>query len=193
MNRIGIAVVLLALAGRAAAAQRVLTAEVLVPAPVDRVWAAWTTNEGIATFFAPSGKVDLRVDGAYSVYFNPEAKPGERGAENMRIVALDPMKRFAFTWSAPTSIPSVRSQRTIVTLDFAPAGEQTRLTFTQWGWGEGADWDKAYDYFDNAWGRIVLPRLVERFKSGPVDWKYADMPTPLEGSMKKALAEADQR
>ena len=173
---------------QAAPAQRVLTAEVVVPAPVDQVWAAWTTPAGIATFFAPSGAVDLKVDGLYSVYFNPENKPGERGAENMRIVALEPMKRFAFTWSAPTSIPSVRSQRTIVELAFAPEGDGTRLTFTQSGWGEGADWDKAYDYFDNAWGGIVLPRLVERFKNGPIDWKYAGMPTRLGGTMKTTLA-----
>ena len=116
MNRIRIALMLLGLAtpARAAAPQRVLTAEVLVPAPVDPVWAAWTTNDGIATFFAPKSQVDLRVDGTYSIYFNPEAKPGERGAENMRIVALDPMRRFAFTWSAPTSIPTVRDRKSVV-------------------------------------------------------------------------------
>ena len=77
---------LLLLAGSAEAApkQRVLTAEVLVPAPVEDVWAAWTTNDGIATFFAPKGMVDLRVDGTYDIWFNPDGKPTStrRGARS---------------------------------------------------------------------------------------------------------------
>jgi len=184
------ALVFLLIAGVAQAApkQRVLTAEVLLPAPVEDVWAAWTTNEGIATFFAPKGIVDLRVDGTYDVWFNPDGAPGQRGAEGMRIVGIDPLKRFAFTWNAPPSIPTIRGQRTIVVLDFASAGpRQTRLTFTELGWGEGADWDKAYDYFDKAWGAIVLPRLVERFRTGPLDWSKDLKLAPLEGSMKRTL------
>ena len=173
----------------AASAERVLHAEVTVPAPVAEVWNAWTTNDGIATFFAPKGQVDLKVDGQYDIWFNPTGKPGERGAEGMRILDVDPLKRFAFTWNAPPSIPSIRGRRTVVVLDFAPAGEKaTKLTFTQWGWGEGADWDKAYDYFDHAWGGFVLPSLVRRFEQGPIDWKAEARPKPLPGTMKQTLA-----
>jgi len=35
---------------------------------------------------------------------------------------------------------------------------------------KGADWDKAYEYFDHAWGAVVLPRLRQRFEKGPLDW-----------------------
>jgi uncharacterized protein YndB with AHSA1/START domain len=189
MNRLMIAFTALLIASKAQAAPRVLAAEVVVPAPVADVWAAWTTADGIATFFAPKGRVDLRVDGTYDVFFTPEGKPGQRGAEGMRIVGVEPLKRFAFTWSAPQNLPNVRAQRTIVELGFKPEGDKaTRLTFTQYGWGEGEEWDKAYDYFDTAWGGIVLPRLVERFTTGPIDWRYAAMPKRLPGTMKHALA-----
>ena len=51
------------------------------------------------------------------------------------------MKRFAFTWNAPPSIAASRGKRTVVVLDFTPAGRgATRLRFTQLGWGEGPDW-----------------------------------------------------
>ena len=59
-----------------------------VQAPVAEVFKAWTTEEGITTFFAPKGKVDLRVDGTYDIWFNPTGKPGERGAEGMRILDI---------------------------------------------------------------------------------------------------------
>jgi hypothetical protein len=46
---------------------------------------------------------------------------------------------------------------------------QVRLALTHIGWGEGGEWDKAYAYFDRAWGN-VLGNLKKRFESGPVDW-----------------------
>ena len=146
-----------------------------VKAPVEKAWKAWTTPEGVKTFFAPGCRVEAQVDGAYDILFAPEAKPGERGAEGMRVMAVEPMKRFAFTWNAPSNLADIRGQRTMVVLDFEPAtGGGTRVRFTQMGWGSGGNWDKAYDYFDQAWNRIVLPRFRYAMEVGPVDWK--DMP-----------------
>src|SRR5262245_6818270 len=171
------------------ASDRVLRSEITLAAPVQDVWKAWTTDEGIATFFAPKGHVDLRVDGTYDVWFNPTGKPGERGAEGMRILGVEPMKRFAFTWNAPPSIPTIRGQRTVVVLEFEPQGErQTKLRFTELGWGDGADWDKAYEYFDHAWGSVVLPRLVHRFAHGPLDWSAPPKPVTDAPTLKLELA-----
>jgi uncharacterized protein YndB with AHSA1/START domain len=170
------------------AADRVLRAEIEVNAPVSEVWKAWTTDAGIATFFAPAGRVDLRVDGTYDVWFNPAGKPGERGAEGMRILDVEPTKRFAFTWNAPPSIPAIRAKRTVVILDFAPNGPgTTRLRFTQLGWGDGPDWDTAYDYFDRAWAGFVLPALVYRFEKGPIDWTAPPELEPVAATIKLDL------
>lgn len=173
-QRLILAVLLLLLAAPsfAVSSDRVLRAEMTIAAPVTEVWKAWTTDEGIATFFAPKGIVDLRVDGTYDVWFNPAGGPGERGAEGMRILDVEPNRRFAFTWNAPPSIPSIRGKRTVVVVEMTPAGDgTTKLRFTESGWGDGPDWDQAYDYFDRAWGAIVLPRLKYRFEVGPVSWE----------------------
>ena len=37
------------------------------------------------------------------------------------------------------------------------------------GWGDGGEWDRAYAYFDRAWGN-VLGNLKKRWENGPVDW-----------------------
>jgi hypothetical protein len=52
------------------------------------------------------------------------------------------------------------------------------MRFTHLGWGEGEDWDKAYAYFDHAWGAVVLPRLRQRFEKGPLDWSAAPATLP---------------
>lgn len=180
---------LLAVSAAPALADRVLRAEVTVKAPLAEAWNAWTTGQGIAaTFLAPKGAVDLRIDGTYDVWFSPTAKPGARGAEGMRILDVDPLKRFAFTWNAPPSIPTIRGKRTMVVLEFEPrSANETAVRFTHMGWGQGPDWDQAYVYFDKAWGAVVLPRFVHRFESGPVDWKSPPDLPPLAGSMQQSL------
>ena len=85
-------------------------------APVDAVWQAWTTSEGIRSFFAPDARVEARVDGPFEIYINPLAPPGQRGADDMRILALQDRKMLTFTWNAPPHLPEARAQRTYVTV-----------------------------------------------------------------------------
>jgi uncharacterized protein YndB with AHSA1/START domain len=175
-------------AGPAVAGDRVLRTEVTLEAPVADVWSAWTTEEGLRTFFAPAAHVDLRVDGLYEIFFDPSGPPGQRGADGMRILVLEPQKRFAFTWNAPLDQPEARSQRTVVTLDFADTGPgRTRLRLTHWGWGEGPEWDRAYEHFDRAWSRMVLPSLKHRFEEGPIDWARRPELVPVAETLKIEL------
>jgi uncharacterized protein YndB with AHSA1/START domain len=156
--------------GAVRAEERALHKEVLVKAPVADVWNAWTTTEGIKTFFAPDAKVDARPDGPFEIYINPYAEPGMKGADGMRFLAVQPQKMLSYTWNAPPSLPEARRQRTVVIVRFEPAADnQTRVSLTHLGWGDGGEWDKAYAYFDHAWGN-VLGNLQKRFAEGPIDW-----------------------
>lgn len=140
--------------------ERALHAELVVHAPVSQVWDAWTTEAGIRGFFAPDGRIEPRVDGAYSIYFNSTAAPGVRGVDDMRILLFEP----------------------------APGG-RTLVRFSHVGWGAGPEWDRAYAFFDAAWNRQVLPRLKWRFEHGPVDWAAppADLP-PAVSTLRATVA-----
>lgn len=153
------------------AQERYVDKEMRVKAPLDAVWQAWTTTDGIKSFFAPDARVEARVDGPFEIYINPLAKPGMRGADDMRFLAIQDKKMITFTWNAPPSLPEARAQRTYVTVRFKPLGDsETLVTLHHGGWGEGGEWDKAYAYFDKAWGN-VLGNLEKRFAEGkPHDW-----------------------
>ncbi len=156
--------------GPAAATERAIDKQVIVQATLDEAWAAWTTREGIVSFFAPEAEIEARVGGAFHIHFDPTAPPGMKGADEMRIMALQPKKMISFDWNAPPSLPEVRPQRTFVVVRLEPLGErETRVSLHHTGWGEGGEWDKAYAYFDRAWAH-VLANLKKRFESGPVDW-----------------------
>jgi uncharacterized protein YndB with AHSA1/START domain len=168
---VGVAILgLLSWAGHVLAAERVIEKSVVVEATLDQVWDSWTTREGIIGFFAPDAKIEPRVGGAFQIYIDPLAEPGMKGADEMRFMALQPKKMISFDWNAPPSLPEARAQRTFVVVRFEPLGEkQTRVTLHHSGWGEGGEWDKAYAYFDRAWGNVLI-NLQKRWTVGPYDW-----------------------
>jgi uncharacterized protein YndB with AHSA1/START domain len=151
--------------------ERALHLTVEVDAPVGAVWDAWTTEAGTRTFFAPDSVVDLRPGGAYEMLWDATAPVGRRGGEGNTVLAVQPERMLSVTWNAPTRFPEVRDQRTAVVVRFAPVeDDRTRVALTHVGWGEGGQWDDAFEYFEEAWGAVVLPRLQRRFVEGPVDW-----------------------
>jgi uncharacterized protein YndB with AHSA1/START domain len=156
--------------------EKAIRKEIAVNAPIDDVWDAWTTPEGIRSFFARGCNLDIRANGPYEILFDPDAEPDRRGAEGCHVLAVQPKTLLSFTWSAPPQYPDVRKQRTsvIVRLE-AVSNEETKVVLVQIGWGDGAQWDDVYKYFDTAWD-IVLHRLKYRFDAGPVDW--SDPPRP---------------
>lgn len=154
----------------AAAQERAISSKVVVPASLDDTWAAWTTTEGIKSFFAPDAKVEARVDGPFEVYMNPYGVPGMKGADGMRFLAVEPRSMITFTWNAPPTMPNVRKQRTYVTVRFRSTGPKTtEVSLYHGGWGEGPEWDRAFAYFEKAWTNVLVS-LEERFVKGPYDW-----------------------
>jgi uncharacterized protein YndB with AHSA1/START domain len=163
-------VLLLALAGPALALEKAIEKAVLVQATLDQAWDAWTTREGIVSFFAPDAQIEPRVGGAFHIHFDPGAPAGAKGADDTRFMALQPKQMISFDWNAPPSLPLARQQRTFVVVRFAAVDDKTtRVTLHHTGWGEGGEWDKAHAYFDRAWGG-VLGNLKKRFEQGPTDW-----------------------
>jgi uncharacterized protein YndB with AHSA1/START domain len=187
----GVAVPLGLLPGSAAAAitpERAIEREVVVPATLEQAWAAWTTREGIVSFFSPDAEIDARVGGAFHIFMDPGAPAGMKGADDMRYLALQPKQMLSFDWNAPPSLPEARAQRTFVIVRFEPVSEkETRVRLHHTGWGSGGQWDQTYAYFDKAWPR-VLDNLRKRFETGPQDW--APWLEQLKAYRAKAAAEA---
>lgn len=169
---------------------RQLRIPVTVKATVAEAWRLWTTKEGVTSFFAPGCNIDLRVDGAYEIFFAPQAPLGQRGADSMRLLAVEPERRLVFTWNAPGTLPTIRAQRTVVEVTFMPvARDSTRVTLTHSGFGTGPEWDQAFAYFDKAWNGFVMPSFVRRVTTGPQDWTAPDMKlVPILPSAAETLA-----
>ncbi|MCK7498823.1 MAG: SRPBCC domain-containing protein [Comamonadaceae bacterium] len=86
---------------------------------LDQAWEAWTTREGIVSFFAPDAQIEPRVGGAFHIHMDPGGAPGMKGADDMRYMALQPKKMLSFDWNAPPHLAEARAQRTFVVVRFA--------------------------------------------------------------------------
>ncbi|HEX3363970.1 SRPBCC family protein [Phenylobacterium sp.] len=87
--------------------------------PIEKVWAALTTPERLADWFA-TAKVDLRVGGTIHLNWNDV-----HGAE-MKIVVCDPPYALAWTWE-------IGGRDTLVRFDLEPDGDGCALTLTHSG------------------------------------------------------------
>lgn len=146
-----------------AAPEKALRFEVLVPASLDEVWTAFTTQAGLQSWLWRDARVDLRPGGDWIVQYTPTATGGGT------IVSLVPRAEVVMRALAPERFPTVRRERTTATFRFEAAGAATRVTLLQTGWQIGAEWDAAYDYLAKGNAQL-LTQLRERFVSGPIDW-----------------------
>lgn len=145
-----------ALAQEAPAPERAVTASVELDMPVSEAWRLWTTNEGIASFFAPAANIELRPQGPFEIFILPDAEPGQRGSEGTIILGYQDERMLSVSWALPPYMTEVRPHHTHLLLRFEPLGEdRSRVTLTHSGWGEGGAWDAAFSYFDGIWPRVL--------------------------------------
>jgi uncharacterized protein YndB with AHSA1/START domain len=148
---------------RVASPEKALRFEVIVPGSLDQVWAAFTTNDGLAAWLWRDVRVDARPGGDWLALF-----PGSTGGGT--IVSLAPKRQLVIAALAPDRFPTVRKERTRATFEFAAVTpDSTDVTLVQTGWKAGDEWDAAYDYLADG-NSELLNQLYQRFVTGPVVW-----------------------
>lgn len=141
---------------------RSLTKEIEVAAAPMDVWSAWSSNEGIASWWSPpETNIELRIGGPYELLFLRDAPEGSRGSEGCKVLAYVPGESFSFTWNAPPHL-ALREVETWVVLTFSPLASGTKVRLVHTGFLTGPDWDAYLDYFDGAWS-AVLERLHDHW------------------------------
>jgi uncharacterized protein YndB with AHSA1/START domain len=119
-------------AATAAVDERTLRLEREFKAPPARVFAAFTDPALLAQWWGPEGmscpvcEIDLRIGGRWRTCIR-----GEQGEHWVSGVyrEIAPPRRLAFTWAWEEN--GVRGHETMVEIDFAPAGHNTRIVLTQ--------------------------------------------------------------
>jgi uncharacterized protein YndB with AHSA1/START domain len=105
--------------------------EVMIDAPVERVWELVTEAEHLGRWFGDAGaEVDLRPGGAMTLRWS------EHGTSRGRIEAVEPHRRFAFRWAPfkdPGGADPGEGNSTRVEFTLNPEGDATRLRVVESG------------------------------------------------------------
>lgn len=152
--------------------ERVLRHEGNVPAPIEKVWAAFATSEGIASWMAPVADVELKTGGKWYSNYRIGSKIDDPDTIRNQMLSYIPGRMYSAKINLVQGFPDgPRKANTLfVVVEFAPAGAtETHVSVSLLGWGSGKDWDEVWGHFQ--WGNgYTLGELVRRFKDGPTDW-----------------------
>ncbi|MEV0644301.1 SRPBCC domain-containing protein [Phytomonospora sp. NPDC050363] len=101
--------------------------------PVERVWAALTTAEGLSRWFGSVAEIDLRPGGR--AFFRWD-ELDEESVATIEVVA--PPHRFSFWWRVE-GLPEADAPRTLVEFTLEPVPEGTRLHLVESGFTRAAE------------------------------------------------------
>ncbi len=153
------------LVARAAAGQDTLRHEVIVDAPVDQVWSAFTTKQGLESWMAAHAEVDLRVGGKMLTHYRPEGVLGDANTIENTILSFEPNRMLSVkATKPPETFPyktAIESMWTVVYFE-AVGSDRTLVSITCMGYGDDEESKKMREHFDkgNAW---TLNKLRAKF------------------------------
>jgi uncharacterized protein YndB with AHSA1/START domain len=108
--------------------------EVVIDAPLDRVWKLVTQAEHLGRWFGDAGaEVDLRPGGAM------ELRWAEHGSSRGRVEAVEPPRRFVFRWAPfkdPGGVNPTDGNSTRVEFTLTEEGAATRLRVVESGFDD---------------------------------------------------------
>jgi uncharacterized protein YndB with AHSA1/START domain len=124
------------------------------PASVERVFKAWTDANQLGQWFAPTddyttkATVDLRVGHEYRIAITHKGGNVHTILGTYRVI--DPPHKLVYTWrweGGPMA-------DTLVTVDFAPEGDVTKVTITHDQFTNTEDRDKHNEGWNGCLGRL---------------------------------------
>jgi uncharacterized protein YndB with AHSA1/START domain len=149
---------------------KVIIKEIIISAPLNLVWYAWTISERISEWFAPESVVEAKEGGAYELYFIPGNSKG-MNTKGCKISKLINEKELHFTWKGPDQFEAIMNKEnelTNVNVSFKSINDDsTKVIVKHIGFKENdEDWIEAINWHQMAWTRVLdsLKSALEKGK-----------------------------
>ena len=144
-----------------------LVHEGTVAAPLDQVWAAFTTKDGLESWMVAHAEIELKIDGKMRTHYDRKGEIGDAKTIENTILCYDPRHMFVLKVSkAPEGFPfpnAVQNMWTVIYFD-AESPESTRVRVVGLGFGSDEESRKMRAFFDQG-NALTLHRLQRRFAS----------------------------
>lgn len=142
-----------------------IVSEGTVEAPVEAVWAAWTTSDGLRAWLAPHVETELRLGGRMRTNYNAKGTLGDSGTIENTILSFEPKRMLSIKVSkAPQGLPFPKAIHQMWTvLYFEPAGpDRTQLRIVGLGFEADEESQKMRAFFEQG-NKATLKQLQSHF------------------------------
>jgi uncharacterized protein YndB with AHSA1/START domain len=142
-----------------------LVTEGIIEAPVDAVWAAFTTKEGQESWNVAHAEIELKIGGKMRTHYDPKGRIGDPNTIENSILSFEPKRMLSIqVTNPPEKFPfkdAVKNMWTVIYFDDAGPG-RTRLRIVGLGFGTDEDSQKLRGFFDKG-NAYTLKKLQEKF------------------------------
>jgi len=151
-----------------------LVTEGIIEAPVDAVWAAFTTKGGQESWNVAHAEIELKIGGKMRTHYDAKGRIGDPNTIENSILSFEPKRMLSIqVTNPPEKFPfkdAVKNMWTVIYFSDAGPG-RTRLRIVGLGFGNDEDSQKLRGFFDKG-NAYTLKKLQEKFagkgaKNGP--------------------------
>jgi uncharacterized protein YndB with AHSA1/START domain len=139
--------------------------DIVVAAPVERVWEVLTTPEYLPRWFgAEKAEIDLQPGGSFVMVW------AEHGTGLARVERVEQPSLFSFRWALEPGVAPASGEETLVEFTLTPEGDGTRLRVVESGFStldrpaEKREWHRERNV--DGW-RQVLDAVAAHFAEVP--------------------------
>jgi len=142
-----------------------LVHEGVVNAPLDQVWAAYTTKAGLESWMVAHAEIELKIGGTMKTRYDPKGTVDDSKAIENTILSYEPMRMLSFkVTKAPQGFPfpsAITNMWTVVY--FEALGEKaTRVRGVSLGFSNDDESKKMREFFNHG-NAVTLEGLQKRF------------------------------
>jgi uncharacterized protein YndB with AHSA1/START domain len=155
----------------------------IINAPVEKVWDAFASTNGLRSWIAPNADFDLRIGGKMRVNYHPDGVLGDANTIENTILSFEPLRMLSLRATrAPAGFPFANAIKgTWSVMYFERQGKShTRLTISGLGYTDDAESQQMRSFFD--WGNdATFQQLNEMFagKASPDDRNANNRSVPV--------------
>lgn len=146
-----------------------LVHEGTIPAPIETVWQAWTTSEGLQSWLAPHADIDFRIGGRMRANYNVNGNLDDPGTIENTILSFDPYRMISIRVSqAPANFPfpsAVYDMWTVMYFE-AVSAEETHVRVVANGFQDNEESRRMRAFFEQG-NAATIQQMRERIGRVP--------------------------
>jgi hypothetical protein len=146
--------------------EKVLRLETVLPMGISSSWQLFTTDQKLKTWLAPVVHIDLKTGGYILTNYDSAKKLTDKGSIRSPIInyITDELLTLKVNLNNtfPKSVIAADGNLQHIIQLFRIDNTHTKVVSTMVGFGEGADWEKTYDFFlkGNEW---TFKKLIDLY------------------------------